>query len=116
MAAENCLQIEKKEIIITGLGTNMQTISQEEYFEFTRNLNRDWYDKWWGKVNSNIAVEIIARREPVSPNVYKAKFGVTWASLSDKSLETAKKFQVQLQEAIDLVEHLNRKFKHIRIK
>lgn len=94
----------------------MQAISQEEYFEFTRNLNRDWCDKWWGKVNSNIAVEIITRLEPVSPNVYKANFGITWASLSDKSLETAKKFQVQLQEAIELVEQLNEKFKHIQIK
>ncbi len=96
----------------------MQTISQKEYFEFIQNLNRDWYDKWWGKVNSNLAVEIIARLEPVSYslNVYKVKFGITWASLSDKSLETAKKFQVQLQEAIELVEQLNDKFKHIRIK
>ena len=96
----------------------MQAISQEEYFEFTRNLNRDWSDKWWGKVNSNLAVEIITRLEPVpySLNVYKVKFGITWASLSDKSLKTAKKFQVQLQEAIELVEQLNEKFKHIQIK
>lgn len=59
MAAENCLQIEKQqlEILRTGLDTNMQPISLEEYGKFVQNIHHNWTNAWWNKVTSRLAIE-----------------------------------------------------------
>lgn len=94
----------------------MQEMSLIEYGKFIQNIHRDWTNKWWNKVTSGLAIDITEVVRPDSLDSNRVEFGISWASLGDKTLTTAKKFQAQLQEAIVLVEQLNEQFENIEIK
>ena len=93
----------------------MRLMTFEEYTKFVNYQMQEWQKKNWDTVGNGLAVEIVENSGPFHSPVAGISFGVSWASISDKSIETAKKFQHQLCMAIMRTDWLNDYFSDVQI-